>query len=229
MKGTGVTSKDGKLVGDGLMIYFGTGRFLSSADKTLMYKQFFYGVHDRGIPDRGTEHLVSQRFIAGGGADGRITDPEVMIDYSKKSGWYIKLPEAGERVIDRAVVRGNLIMFNTLVPDASVCASGGHGWEMSVMNNNGGSPRMASWDFDGDGVIGTGDRAKITTKTGEKKTFGYVGKKIVGKGLPSGSTIFGDRRFTPSSGADAPKETLLLPSAPLPPGRLSWVELQLRN
>jgi Tfp pilus tip-associated adhesin PilY1 len=228
-RATGSISKGGKLVGDGLMIYFGTGRFLSSADKTLMYKQFFYGVHDRGIPDRGTEHLVSQRFIAGGGEGGRITDPEVVVNYSKKSGWYIELPEAGERVIDRAVVRGNLIMFNTLVPDASVCASGGHGWEMSVMNNNGGSPRMASWDFDGDGVIGTGDRAKITTKTGEKKTFGYVGKKIVGKGLPSGSTIFGDRRFTPSSGADAPKETLLVPSAPLPPGRLSWVELQLRN
>ena len=228
-RATGSISKGGKLVGDGLMIYFGTGRFLSSADKTLMYKQFFYGVHDRGIPDRGTEHLVSQRFIAGGAEGGRITDPDIMVDYSKKSGWYIELPEAGERVVDRAVVRGNQIMFNTLVPDASVCASGGHGWEMSVLNHNGGSPRMASWDFDEDGVIGAGDRGVISTKAGEKKTYGYSGKKIEGKGLPSGSTIFGDRRFTPSSGADAPTETLLLPSAPLPPGRLSWIELQPRN
>ena len=97
------------------------------------------------------------------------------------------------------------------------------------MNNNGGSPRMAAWDFDGDGVIGVGDRGVITTESDDKKKVGYAGKKIVGKGLPSGSTIFGDRRFTPSSGADAPKETLLLPSAPLPSGRLSWMELQPRN
>jgi type IV pilus assembly protein PilY1 len=229
MRATGVSSKDGKLVGDGLMIYFGTGRFLSSADKTLTYKQFFYGVHDRGIPDRGVEHLVSQRFMAGGGEGGRITDPDLVVNYSKKSGWYIRLPEAGERVIDRATVRGNLILFNTLVPDPSVCASGGHGWEMSVKNTNGGSPRLASWDFDGDGVIGAGDRGTMTTSKGEKKKVAYSGKKIEGKGLPSGSTMYGDVRFTPSSGADKPGTTAYEPSAALSPGRLSWMELQPRN
>ncbi len=229
MRATGCGSEKGKLVGDGLMIYFGTGRFLSSADKTLTYEQFFYGVHDRGIPDRGVEHLVAQRFMAGGGEGGRITDPDLKVNYSKKSGWYIRLPEAGERVIDRAVVRGNLIMFNTLVPDASVCASGGHGWEMSVMNHNGGSPRLASWDFDGDGVIGVGDRGTMTTSKGEEKKVAYSGKKIEGKGLPSGSTVSGDVRFTPSSGADSPIATVLSPSTALPPHRLSWVELQPRN
>ena len=152
-----------------------------------------------------------------------------MVDYSTKSGWYIELPEAGERVIDRAIVRGNLILFNTLVPDPSVCASGGHGWEMSVKNTNGGSPRLASWDFDGDGVIGAGDRGTMITSKGEEKKVAYSGKKIEGKGLPSGTTVFGDVRFTPSSGADKPTTGALSPSTSLPAGRLSWVELQRRD
>jgi Tfp pilus tip-associated adhesin PilY1 len=119
-------------------------------------------------------------------------------------------------------------MFNTLVPDPSVCASGGHGWEMSVKSTNGGSPRLASWDFDGDGVIGAGDRGTITIKDKEMKVA-YAGKKIEGKGLPSGSTVFGDVRFTPSSGADSPTATVLSESTLQPPHRLSWMELQPRD
>jgi len=69
----------------------------------------------------------------------------------------------------------------------------------------------------------------MTTSKGEKKKVAYSGKKMEGKGLPSGSTMIGDVRFTPSSGADEPGTTAYEPSAAQPPSRLSWMELQRRD
>ncbi|GIT26004.1 MAG: hypothetical protein CM1200mP41_20480 [Gammaproteobacteria bacterium] len=63
---------------------------------------------------------------------------------SSKRGWYITLPDEGERVIDRALVKGELVYFNTVIPDTSTCDAGGKGWENVVQMANGGSARGAS-------------------------------------------------------------------------------------
>ncbi|GIT26491.1 MAG: hypothetical protein CM1200mP41_25350 [Gammaproteobacteria bacterium] len=63
---------------------------------------------------------------------------------SSKRGWYITLPDEGERVIDRALVKGELVYFNTVIPDTSTCDAGGKGWENVVQMANGGSARARS-------------------------------------------------------------------------------------
>ena len=141
----------------------------------------------------------------------------------------------GERVVSDAIVRSfevgdSLILFNTLVPNPSICSDGGHGWEMAVMLHNGGSPREAMWDFGKETGIGGVDDYYITKK---KEKLAYAGRKLMeGKGMPAGAAMIGDRRYTPSSGVaetDKIKTTeFKKTSSSLPRGRLSWMELRPR-
>jgi Tfp pilus tip-associated adhesin PilY1 len=97
----------------------------------------------------------------------RVLNPRLKVEYAlttgKQYGWVIDLPSSGERVIAEALVRGDLVFFNTVIPDISVCASGGSGWEMSVKMENGGSPESPVFDFNEDGVIAIkGDTASVS-------------------------------------------------------------------
>ena len=201
---------------------------------------------------------MRQRFLSDGSecsesADGdsepcgRVTDSNLNVDYSKKSGWYIPLPEKGERVIHRSLVRDGMILFTTVVPSQSVCETGGTGWEMVVKMDNGGSPKDAIYDADRDGVIRSDDGMLIDTGKGEPERIGLAGRKL-SAGLPAGSVMFKGRRYTPTSGDDTDKvvadggsikytgtEGCVKPEERDPEstapvcGRLSWVELQPRG
>ena len=122
----------------------------------------------------------------------------------RQYGWYIDLPGTGERVNALPLVRGSELHFNTIIPEASICATGGGtGWEMAVDTNNGGSPKKAIFDFNQDGVILTLDDAYKITKDSKVTVVGYAGRKVAAdKGMPSGPSIIGDMRFTPSMAAE---------------------------
>ena len=221
-----------------LMVLFGTGRFLADGDKTRSDTQSFYGVWDNGTGALTRSHLASQTFLLNDAVKGaRVLDPYLKVGYEKTTGrqygWYIDLPDKGERVVSKALVRGNIVYFNSIIPDVSVCASGGTGWEMSVKTENGGSPDAPVFDFNEDGAVTvSGDTATVTGgggTTGEDYSVGYAGKKLdPDKGMPAGPSIIGDRRFTPGSatdkGADM-EETLLIANDATVTGRLSWEQL----
>ena len=127
------------------------------------------------------------------------------------------------------------MFFNTVIPDISVCASGGSGWEMSVKMENGGSPESPVFDFNEDGVIAIkGDTASVSGikgkgETGSPENIGYAGKKLEEEqGMPAGPSIIGNRRFTPGSGTDEVskiEDTLLQSTVSRVSGRLSWEHL----
>ncbi len=220
-----------------LMILFGTGRFLSDADKTITDTQSFYAVWDNGTGNLDRSSLVSQSFLANDDIAGRVTDTDLEISYSATSGrqygWYIDLPASGERVVSEALARGDVVFFNTIIPDTSVCASGGTGWEMSVKTVNGGSPDDAVFDFNNDGEVITGknggDEYTIVSADGGERTVGYAGRKFdPDKGMPAGPSIIGNRRFTPGSSTETGEEivdTVLSETEVTVTGRLSWDQL----
>ena len=220
-----------------LMILFGTGRFLSEPDKTLTDTQSFYAVWDNGTGNLDRSNLVSQSFVLNDDSAGRATDTDLEISYSafsgRQYGWYIDLPTSGERVVSEALVFGGIVYFNTIIPDKSVCASGGTGWEMSVKAQNGGSPDDAVFDFNDDGeVLKTrdgGDEYTIVVADGEDYSVGYAGRKLdPDKGMPAGPSIIGNKRFTPGTATEAGEEivdTLLTDNESDLTGRLSWDQL----
>ena len=236
------------IVGDGgRMIFFGTGRFLVDGDKTDINEQHYYGLYDQTTPkypvpssalieitDVTLTDLAKQTFISSVAAGGRVTDPDLVVNYTSettstltnKFGWYIDFPSTGERVIARSAPRKGHVLFNTIIPDRSACSSSGDGNEWTVRMYNGGSALTPQFDFNGDGRIDAADGVVVGGRT-----VGYAARKLEGKGLLTGPSVIGNVRFAPSSGAKKTvdmRTTALLGSS-AESGRLSWGQLAPRE
>ena len=124
-----------------LLIVFGTGQYLTEADKTTTQVQTMYGVRDydalkngRANADWGldprdggfiVQTLTEEACTATGCAGDVRTITNVAIgDFSTHKGWYIDLnptgAPAGERVVVNPKIRNDTLFFNTLIPDITV-------------------------------------------------------------------------------------------------------------
>jgi type IV pilus assembly protein PilY1 len=219
-----------------VMVLFGTGRLNTEDDKSDTAVQTFYGIWDRG--DTNLTHslnLVAQEFVFED-ENTRITNPSLEVNYKSSSpeyGWYIDLltdtDPIGERVVSDAVVRDDMIFFNTVIPTEDPCEYGGTGWMMSVRIENGGSSMSPVVDQNDDGLFNNEDTSEVTLAGDSEKTdVGLSGKKVEDdEGLPGGPAIIGDKLFTRGSKeGEEPKDTALAPvTGSTPVGRLSWEQL----
>ena len=219
-----------------VMVLFGTGRLNTEDDKSDTAVQTFYGIWDRG--DTNLTHsldLVAQEFVFED-ENTRITNPSLEVNYKSSSpeyGWYIDLltdtDPIGERVVSDAVVRDDMIFFNTVIPTEDPCEYGGTGWMMSVRIENGGSSMSPVVDQNDDGLFNNEDTSEVTLAGDSEKTdVGHSGKKVEDdEGLPGGPAIVGDKLFTRGSKeGEQPKDTALAPvTGSTPVGRLSWEQL----
>ena len=224
-----------------MLIFFGTGQYLVSGDNSTVDQQSFYAVWDKGDHELLRSNLVGQEFLISAIKDGRITNPnrwqDLSVDYKGASkgdryGWYIDLPDIGERVVTDARYRNGIVFFNTLVPtDPKPCASGGTGWMMSVDAITGGSPGLPAFDFNGDGQINIDGDAEVQLSNDGKsqRIVSFSGKKYSSKsGIPSGISIIGDNRYTSGSGTDDSSEIsveAISDGKDQIDGRVSWDQL----
>jgi hypothetical protein len=212
-----------------VMVFFGSGRLLADADKGASVVNRFYGIYDDGSKLGLTETDLTEQQRTHSTATARVYKNDLEVGYTRnafstKRGWYITLPDAGERVIDRALVKGELVYFNTIIPDTSTCDAGGKGWENVVQMSNGGSAQGAQWDFNQNGSLDTGD-----THAG----LSFAGRKTA-KGQPGAPKIIGNQLFTPltdkvTGTAPGPrdhfKNTKVASGSCKLCGRISWQEL----
>ena len=175
--GQSITSRPDvtKFPGGGYFVGFGTGRYLASndiADSTVMTA---YGIRDTFIT--GTvvsSELQEQRIIANGtGVDGNAyrlsthavgapSDSAVTGDdsinltdfFSTRKGWFVNLPDLGERVVADAKFRGGRIVLTSLTPDVTnACSFGGSGWVMEFDAITGNRLSTATFDTNGDNTL----------------------------------------------------------------------------
>ncbi len=118
-------------------VYFGTGRYLGDTDLDDAGTQTLYGIKDDGSSTvTGTGSLVEQTI---GGDQLSRTISGNTVDWSKKSGWFVNLPDTGERVtIDPQLYAGTLV-FATTVPSVSACQPGGYSWLYQLNFKTGGN------------------------------------------------------------------------------------------
>jgi len=217
-----------------VMVLFGTGRLNTEDDKSDTAVQTFYGIWDRGDKNlTSSDDLAAQEFVFED-ENTRITNPSLEVNYKgSEYGWYIDLltdtNPIGERVVSDAVVRGDMIFFNTVIPTEDSCEYGGTGWMMSVRIENGGSSMSPVVDQNDDGLFNNEDTSEVTLAGDSEKTdVGHSGKKVEDdEGLPGGPAIVGDKLFTRGSKeGEQPKDTALAPVTDSGPvGRLSWEQL----
>ena len=166
---------------DGLhTIFFGTGSFYRINDNVVPTNpdiDTFYAIIDRGLPVASRAALQQQSILAEVATNG-IRARGVSSNYLMPgdSGWYLDLewsstyggPGAeGERVVSRATVRGDRVIFATVIPDPDPCSFGGDSWIMELNSFNGGRLEYAVFDLDADGQFNDNDWIDITDENGD--------------------------------------------------------------
>lgn len=150
--------KSGANVGGGnaIMVYFGTGSYLNDADVASNQAQSFYGIADNLLTPSavsGRSSLHAKTMTTTGvsrNVDDSGTNPQKP-NWNTQRGWYLDFT-AGERIVSKALLAYDRVIFSTLIPFGDGCSFGGSGWLMelvgagdtsilpldkSLMNNNG--------------------------------------------------------------------------------------------
>ena len=168
--------------GAGLVVLFGTGKFLEETDKSLtpVRNQSFYGIIDRNTgvaaTDRVTRgNLLAQTILAEVSVDppdpdgsGPLADPPAINVRATsnnvvgdKPGWYINLVSPSgyqaEKQVSNPVVRNGNVIFTTLIPDANPCKPGGTSWVMEMNVLSGSRLDVPPFDLNNDGQFTSAD------------------------------------------------------------------------
>ena len=222
-----------------VIVYFGTGQYIATGDATNADQQTFYGVWDAGItPASGSASsvsptkLVEQTFLAGFPISARVLSHNNVNYHNVPStgdlGWFINLPETGERVVVDAFQLQGLVFFNTLTPSSAPCSAGGASWLMAVNGESGANPAFAAFDLTGDRVLNSADQVSDGTTTA------YAAGVVFGHGIASASSIITNdagASFAFISGTDSDTPHRYdLPSGgaggpPVSGARKSWLQL----
>jgi type IV pilus assembly protein PilY1 len=204
----------------GLMVYFGTGKYLATEDITDNSVQSFYALLDMGTritgnrPDVLTEQTITQETnVTTNGQTVKVRSTSSN-DTAGTSGWFIDLKTGGttadgERVVQTPLLRSGRIFFSTLIPTSDICGYGGSSWLME-MNAYNGNP-LATTPFALDGGANTSSYSGISYNE-----------------LISTPTIInaGDKEYNYTSGSSGEIKAVEDRPSPGAFGRQSWRQLR---
>lgn len=237
------------------MVFFGTGSFIRQGDNVVAADpvvQAFYGIiDDEDTPlSLTTSDLLKQEIVA------RVEQIEVPGEeegtkeiinigltavsnnqITTESGWYLDLEwktalggpgPKGERVTSRALVRGDRVIFTSLIPSADACSGGGTGWLYELDTQSGGRLSYAVFDINNDGnfdandfitVVINGDEEIRVPPSGFNPDIGIINTPTVLTDPESGN----ERKiFTGSSG-----QIISVPEAgSINRGRQNWEQIR---
>lgn len=195
------------------LVYFGSGRYLTSGDVISTETDTMYGVWDDNSTSAITRAKLQSQSI---GTDSpRAISSTATVDWGsgsgKEMGWYEDLPGSGERVTGTPTVLGGTVFYNTFMPNTNICDCGGTGYLMAVSYLSGGA---TSGIFTG-----------LNTNTIGIQIGGVLGGSTI---LPPGSSDTGvavSNTTKPSDPSQPKPVTTELSGTAFNGTRLSWREL----
>jgi len=204
-----------------LFVFFGTGRYFTNTDPATDAIQSFYGVLDQGEKVSRSAGDLETRAITkstSSGAEVR-TVGGASIDWTDtsstaKKGWVVDFStanggEAGERVIESPLVRGEYVLFNTITPSQSLCQSGGTSWTMAL-RLDGTTPTQPVFDVNNDGKVNSTDA--------------MIGGIRYGEAMILNSNILGDNLYRQASDGEVDQTKVDLGGGKVL-GRSGWQEI----
>lgn len=190
----------------GLMVYFGTGKYLEPTDNTStgQVTQAFYGIWDKMAGATVTENKLVQQQILGTATTGigvnarnyRVTSSNPVnwaTGSTQNLGWYMNLvvgsnPNNGERQVSQPLLRNGNVIFTTILPSSDPCAFSGTSWLMELDAATGGAPNATPFDTNNDGIFNTLDY--LTVNSGGTNVTAPVAGVQSTVGLTSTPTVF---------------------------------------
>ena len=117
------------------MIFVATGKLLGATDLGSTQVQSIYGIID---PLVGTTAFANLRTAlapltvtqvgSGPSAYRTVQCTGTTIQCNSTSGWFVNLPDAGERVNVEMKLRSGTLIVGSNVPQISACTTGGYSW-----------------------------------------------------------------------------------------------------
>ena len=150
----------------GKVVFFGTGKFNETADKTNKDLQAFYAVWDaNGGAGQITTSSLQAQAVTGvfSGSSGQfITTSQNEVTYPAEKGWYLPLVYNsvlnGERVINQAaLILGRIVFTTASVDTTDPCASFGTGKLIELDAFSGKMFNYAVLDTNGDNLVDSSD------------------------------------------------------------------------
>jgi type IV pilus assembly protein PilY1 len=158
------------VAGQGVMVFFGTGRYFANTDTSDTSVQTFYGIWDDGTRISYTDRdsvLQAQTITDELTAFGReirliSNNPVVWTGKNAKRGWYLDLippggEKQGERVVSAPLLRFGRVIFSTLIPFDDPCSAGGVSWLMELNAQTGATLGYTVFDLNKDGLFNSED------------------------------------------------------------------------
>ncbi|MDR0736218.1 MAG: hypothetical protein LBF51_05195 [Zoogloeaceae bacterium] len=195
-----------------VMVYFGTGQYIASADRANRDVQTFYGVRD--LCALGTEtgcgsgsggalgrnHLLKQELVLqesrAYATNGQNYSETVRVLSNNRMtgsehGFYLDLQvrgstaDRGERVIRAPLIWSDRLIFNSVIPGDDECEPDGDGWMYEIDPSDGSRLEFTVFDLDHDGAFG------------DKNDLSKDGQVISGKriGMGGGLAARGDTKY----------------------------------
>jgi type IV pilus assembly protein PilY1 len=169
------------------MVFFGTGQYITENDPTTDGTNSFYGVWDSGEAITFNRSATTPVLVEQTITEDYLDSEEVRllssntVDYGDTyKGWYVDLPDSGERVIVTPIVYDSLVVYTTLVPESNLCSdSAGYSWLMVHNLADGSAPSYVALDITGDGVFDSSDQVDGAYVAGVKSSELYWQPSIV--------------------------------------------------
>jgi len=206
--------------GQGLIVAFGTGKYLEASDSVVsnLTTQTIYGIYDKNagtisdiVPDRSQANvaLTQQTIIYDAvtsftKADGTTVSSSVRVvsknPIGSNRGWYLDLisPVSGfqgeMQVTDFLLINGQLNLAS-LIPNSDPCSGGGKSPGMTIDLMTGGRTDTPPFDLNGDHVFDSHDM--VTLPDGTKVTVSGV---VLDVGIGSKPTLLSSNDTASSGG-----------------------------
>ena len=217
------------------MVFFGTGSFYRTGDNEIPENpavETFYGIIDSGLSIDGRNDLLEQQIIKeatlSSGDKARVISENALQNGDK--GWYLDLAwqtgegatgAQGERVVAKASLRSDRVIFTTMTPSADPCAFGGTSWIMSVALSSGSRLSYVYFDTNRDGVLDSKDAIDGNPSSGySDKDVGVV------KGTTPVEARDGDNAQLCFAGSNGSAPRCIKNPDPRRHGRQSWHEVR---
>jgi len=215
----------------GQLVLFGTGKFIETTDNetTGQPVQSMYALWDFSKDYVATNTTVNTADTYGyartdlqentfsvntlDGQTVRVINSPTRVEWLDGSnnpsskGWYYDLPETGERMIRRPVLRDNLVFFVTMTPDPDPCAAGGTGFISVLDISTGVAPTFPVFDVGGDLDVDFDDTIEPSTGDPDDNSDNLVPIGIKSPSIPNlPALIYDDRPGFSSSTPQFPPE-----------------------
>lgn len=188
---------------DKRFVYVGTGQYLGDSDvpcptsgcpsgktenASAKQTQTMYGLIDPlsgTLPDPVRASLQAQPITTSGTTR---TSANNTPDFSTQKGWYVDLPDTGERVYTDPTLASGVLVFTSNIPSPTVCVPGGSSWLYYIDYKTGGkvSNSTVSWSAESLGNVLASRPVIVQLPNGDPYVLvrGSDGKQTISKKLP---------------------------------------------